>query len=72
MLEMNRKVEGRAFAVLGKALRFLREHVDLIFCNAVRYFPSTPSQIIYLSTYGSTALCWTLAALQFLDLLHSR
>jgi hypothetical protein len=27
---------------------------------------------IYLSIYGSTALCWTLAAFQFLDLLHGR
>jgi hypothetical protein len=25
-----------------------------------------------LSIYGSTALCWTFAAFQFLDLLHSR
>jgi hypothetical protein len=25
-----------------------------------------------LSIYGSIALCWTLAALQFLDLLYSR
>jgi hypothetical protein len=29
-------------------------------------------QLIYGSIYGSIALCWTLAAFQFLDLLHSR
>jgi hypothetical protein len=26
----------------------------------------------FLSIYGSTALCWTLAAFQFLDRLHIR
>jgi hypothetical protein len=27
---------------------------------------------LYLSIYGSTALCWTLAAFQILDPIHSR
>jgi hypothetical protein len=27
---------------------------------------------IYLPIYGSTAICWVLAAFQFFELLHSR
>jgi hypothetical protein len=39
------------------------------------YPPSKRTQVrvsIYLSIYGPTALCWTLTAFKFLDLLHGR
>jgi hypothetical protein len=76
-------ISQKHYGVLIEHAPILRaREIYLVICKKIpcvrskyetKWLPSTPVYLsIYLSIYGSTALCWASSIFQFLNRIHSR